>query len=423
MGGGAETLLNLEVNSSIPICYGSSFGPHDELILLEVDDALLPQFLDDRFSCSTGEEERSLIYYDFDFRLRGLSFVSLVYDWVVIRGEPDEEAVLCTSSKTYALKFVSTSNSVFLVPPNGCHSVGAETETEMDVTDSAASVVKLAPGHMELVLVAPKLEKLKTLLKQRVYKGDYDDCESDSKLGLYTWQDLADRIQASDDELRDGLRAISAVEIDGYWRLVDDGLMEELLTMMFRNLDIHGWSSNALREEEVLPVMVDDGYSPTLVLHCLNTNGSKEEKEEGHIWCLNQRMVAVFYGRRVLGRCGKRKEVDFMEEWKRTVPSGIDVSMGMLEGEVLTEKIGVDTWVRGFSVSSLPSTPAERFAALFRERQRWEWQHLEPFVRLKMFSSSVMDLRVPGLSSEGLLIKYTRRTQPTADAAPIFSAR
>ncbi|XP_031490670.1 uncharacterized protein LOC116257816 [Nymphaea colorata] len=381
MGGGAETLLNLEVNSSIPICYGSSFGPHDELILLEVDDALLPQFLDDR---------------------------------VVIRGEPDEEAVLCTSSKTYALKFVSTSNSVFLVPPKGCHSVGAETETEIDVTDSAASVVKLAPGHMELMLVAPKLEKLKTLLKQRVYKGDSDDCESDSKLGLYTWQDLADRIQASDDELRDGLRAISAVEIDGYWRLVDDGLMEDLLTMMFRNLDIHGWLSNALREEEVLPVMVDDGYSPTLVLHCLNTNGSKEEKEEGHVWCLNERIVAVFYGRRVLGRCGKRKEVDFMEEWKRTVPSGIDVSMGMLEGEVLTEKIGVDIWVRGFSVSSLPSTPAERFAALFRERQRWEWQHLEPFIR---------DLSVPGLSSEGLLMKYTRRTQPTADAAPIFSAR
>ena len=33
------------------------------------------------------------------------------------------------------------------------------------------------------------------------------------------------------------------------------------------------------------------------------------------------------------------------------------------------------------------------------------------------------DLSVPGLSSEGLLLKYTRRTQPTQDAEPIFSAR
>ncbi|CAN6445484.1 unnamed protein product [Victoria cruziana] len=356
MRGGAESLLNLEVNSSIPICYGSSFGPHEELILLEVHEALLPQILEDR---------------------------------VAIKGEPDEEAVLCTSSETYALKFVSTSNSVFLVPPKAGYSVGAEIETEKNVTDSAASVVKLAPGYMELVLVAPKLEKIKTLLKQKVYKADFDD-ESDSKPGLYTWEDLTDRIQASDDELRDGLQEISAVEIDGYWRLVDDGLMEDLLTMMFRDLVIHGWASNAVREKEVLPVMVDDGYSPTLVLHCLNTYGSKLEKEEDHIWCLNERMVAVFYGRRVLSRCGKRKEVDFMEEWKRTVPSVIHVSMDMLEGEVLTEKIGVDTWVREFSVSSLPSTPAERFAALFRERQRWEWRHLEPFIRLKMLISSLV---------------------------------
>ncbi|KAF3789423.1 GDP-L-galactose phosphorylase 2 [Nymphaea thermarum] len=40
-----------------------------------------------------------------------------------------------------------------------------------------------AVGEMEFVLVAPKL---KTLLKHRVYKGDSDVCEFDSKLQLYT---------------------------------------------------------------------------------------------------------------------------------------------------------------------------------------------------------------------------------------------
>ena len=33
------------------------------------------------------------------------------------------------------------------------------------------------------------------------------------------------------------------------------------------------------------------------------------------------------------------------------------------------------------------------------------------------------DLTVPGLSSEGLLLKYTRKTQPNSDAEPVFSAR
>ncbi|KAG0480842.1 hypothetical protein HPP92_011430 [Vanilla planifolia] len=56
----------------------------------------------------------------------------------------------------------------------------------------------------------------------------------------------------------------------------------------------------------------------------------------------------------------------------------------------------------------------ERFAALFQERPKWQWKDLEPYIR---------DVHVPGLSTEGLLIKYTRKTQPKADAEVIFSAR
>lgn len=36
---------------------------------------------------------------------------------VVLKGQPDEEMVMCTSSKTYALKHVETSNALLLVPP------------------------------------------------------------------------------------------------------------------------------------------------------------------------------------------------------------------------------------------------------------------------------------------------------------------
>lgn len=43
-GGGADTVLNLLTSegSSISIRYHSLFGSHDDLILLEVDDELLP---------------------------------------------------------------------------------------------------------------------------------------------------------------------------------------------------------------------------------------------------------------------------------------------------------------------------------------------------------------------------------------------
>ena len=37
---------------------------------------------------------------------------------VVIKGDADEQAVLCTHDKTYALKSVETSNLLLLIPPN-----------------------------------------------------------------------------------------------------------------------------------------------------------------------------------------------------------------------------------------------------------------------------------------------------------------
>jgi hypothetical protein len=36
---------------------------------------------------------------------------------VVLKGQPDEELVMCTCNKTYALKHVETSNALLLVPP------------------------------------------------------------------------------------------------------------------------------------------------------------------------------------------------------------------------------------------------------------------------------------------------------------------
>lgn len=46
--GGAELVLNLQPISSISIGYHPSFGPHDDLMLLELDEKLLPDILHER---------------------------------------------------------------------------------------------------------------------------------------------------------------------------------------------------------------------------------------------------------------------------------------------------------------------------------------------------------------------------------------
>lgn len=47
--GGAEAVLKVEPNSSLSIAYHPLFGPHDDLMLLELDEKLLPDFLHQRY--------------------------------------------------------------------------------------------------------------------------------------------------------------------------------------------------------------------------------------------------------------------------------------------------------------------------------------------------------------------------------------
>ncbi|KAL4585772.1 hypothetical protein LXL04_010398 [Taraxacum kok-saghyz] len=368
----ADAVLKILPNSSIPISYHSLFGPHDDLLLLELDEKLLPDVINQKVS---------------------------------LRGQPNEDAVLCTHSKTYALKFVGTSNSVFLVPPPHQYSVDEKTPEI-----NSASVLKVAPGTMELVEVAPKIDKLKLLLSENPYKSD--ELNEIHETGLYQWDDLINRVQASDEELRSALKVLPALEINGYWRIIDFKYMDRILNMLINNSLLNDWPLNSLNEDDVIESLVNDGFPRLIARHCLEVYGSKTDG--GSVWQLDERRVCVHFAKGVLLSFGKMKMESFMKEWSRKVPGGMVVSFEMLEGEVLVEKLGIQCWVYSFSVSSLPSDPGNRFSRLFQERVKWEWKDLQPYIR---------DLSVPGLTSDGLLLKYTRRTQPTATSEPVFTAR
>lgn len=310
---------------------------------------------------------------------------------VTLRGQPTEDAVLCTPSKTYAVKFVGTSNSVFLVPPSDQFAFDGNRR-DWDEKDSGgtmvASVIKVAPGNMELVEVAPRLDKLKLLLSENPYSfyeaSQMDESEGveRSNVGLYRWEDLVHRIQASDIELRSGLDALFAIEINGHWRILDEDYKDGILNMLLHNLVLNDWSFNALGEDEVVAVLVADGFPCQIARHCLQIYGSKVDEgiNGSSIWRLDERRVCVHFGRRIL-RGGKMRWENFMEEWTKKVPEGMHAKFDMLEGEVLSEKLGIETLIYAFSVSSLPSTPAERFSILFQERPKWEWKDLHPYVR------------------------------------------
>lgn len=45
---GAQAVLNIQPTTSVSLAYHPLFGPHDDLILLELDEKLLPDVLQDR---------------------------------------------------------------------------------------------------------------------------------------------------------------------------------------------------------------------------------------------------------------------------------------------------------------------------------------------------------------------------------------
>jgi sister chromatid cohesion protein DCC1 len=187
-------------------------------------------------------------------------------------GGKEDEAVLCTSKATYAMKFVSTSNTVLPVPPRV--SATAQSTGEKNVEEVHA--VATTAGHIELVEIAPEVESLKILLSKRPYKEDVDgDTIVEEEEGLFTWDDLVTRVPASESQLRAALKALGAVEIGRHWRIPDSDFMNGLLEILLLNAVQHDWPLDNLPGMEVVQIMGADNYSPEIVTHCLHMYGSR----------------------------------------------------------------------------------------------------------------------------------------------------
>ncbi|KAL2653242.1 hypothetical protein R1flu_021370 [Riccia fluitans] len=402
--------LNLDRGQQVSVKYAENFTSEEPYKLLEVDEAILQELLEN-----------------------GLT----------IKGAREDEAVLCTSEATYAMKFVSTSNTVLLVPPSkAAKRVDDDVakcdfmeEGEEESKETDVGVVATASGHIELVEVAPNMEKLKALVSERPFRDDemsvdYEDDEGNEYIGrLYTWDELSASIQASDRQLKEELKKLGAAEIGKYWRTIDPGYMHNLLEILLSTAIQDDWSFKALRESVVLRRLEADGFPPQVVLSCLETFGirvhpSGEDSSTSHgtasvgedtpVWALDEGRICGQYAKVLFSAKPKWRMDDFMEEWRVITPSWMTPHIDMLRGEALVEKVGMDTWLDEFSSSLLPTRPDARFSALFRRRSKWEWEDLEPYFR---------DLKIPGQSLEAMLLKYTRKSQPTPTSTPVYTAR
>jgi hypothetical protein len=95
---------------------------------------------------------------------------------VTIKGGPEDNAVLCTSNKTYNIRSVTLSNSVLVVSPRPDVDDGGEDQVV--IQDSLSELLELVPA-------VPKLYRMNVLLRGHEWEEGQEDEESFGAVG--TW--------------------------------------------------------------------------------------------------------------------------------------------------------------------------------------------------------------------------------------------
>ncbi|XP_021973466.1 uncharacterized protein LOC110868576 isoform X2 [Helianthus annuus] len=203
---------------------------------------------------------------------------------------------------------------------------------ETDPVNQRQSIRDVKAGSMEQKLKALLLQNPYTL---ELYEGEEETgsegeeemgSEGGQPYGLYQWKDLKSMLHASDEELNSALRLVSAVEVNGCWRIVDDLCIGRVLYSLVWKANALNWSLSSLDGDRFHPW----GCSPAVARHCLELYASTTD---GKGWELDTKRVSLELARWVLKSNGNKMELrKFMDHWSYV---GLPVNLDMLKEEIL----------------------------------------------------------------------------------------
>ena len=194
-------------------------------------------------------------------------------DGICFKGtEGKLDAVICTSTKTFRLKKVETSNSVLVVPPTQIRFNGRY------------EVMAKASYYYETVSLKPIFDGLMAALKQSEYRG-YDNERSipSGDLLLYTERELGEMILCSEEELCRMLKIIGAINIDGYVRLCSPKVLHDLNGTLINTIIEKDWDVNNISWSECVAEIPD----VDLVILDYTLSRLGEKNIDGRTWALS----------------------------------------------------------------------------------------------------------------------------------------
>ncbi|XP_056142696.1 sister chromatid cohesion protein DCC1 [Lampris incognitus] len=328
---------------------------------------------------------------------------------LVIRGDKNERAVLCSADKTYDLKMADTSNLLMFVP--GCKTPDQLTDSQDNSHLVHTQIWGFCNSYWELRKQRPKLKKLKKILLENPYEGPVFTGQEENTEHRYTMLDLLERIQASEEEIQTHLQAIHACQIDGYWRVLDFDYEIKLLSHVAQLVDSESWSFNKIPLETCL-VELGPLEPKEMIEHCLNCYGKRSIENDEVFYALDEDKVCQAMALVLLQNASKFNLREFQEVWQQSVPEGMGTRLDQLKSLALVDCSSSPETISLLRVEDLPEDTQERFNHLFSLREKWTETDITPYIR---------DLCGEKQTTGALLTKYARSSMQ--NGVKVFNSR
>ncbi|XP_058502959.1 sister chromatid cohesion protein DCC1 [Solea solea] len=327
---------------------------------------------------------------------------------LVIRGDKDEHAVLCSGDKTYDLKIADTSNLLLFAP--GCKTPDLLPNDQKSSQVVHTQIWGFCNSYWELRKRRPKLRKMTKLLMENPYEGPALGGQENTE-NRYTMQDLLERIQASEEEIKAHFETIHACQIDGFWRVLDFDYEMKLLGHVTQLVDSESWSFNRVplqtSLEELAPLEPKE-----MIEHCLNCYGKRYTENDKVFYVLHEDKVCRSIALMLLQNAVKFNLREFQEVWQQSVPDGMSTRLDQLKSVALVDRTSHPETICLLRVDDLPEDTLDRFNHLFTLREKWTEDDITPYIQ---------DLCGEKQTTGALLTKYARSSMQ--NGIKVFNSR
>uniref|UniRef100_A0A8D0L5Y0 Sister chromatid cohesion protein DCC1 n=1 Tax=Sphenodon punctatus TaxID=8508 RepID=A0A8D0L5Y0_SPHPU len=295
---------------------------------------------------------------------------------LVIRGDKDEQVVLCSKDKTYDMKIADTSNMLLFIPD--CKTPEQLLADQASCNIIHTQIAGFSNNYWELRRCRPKLKKLKKLLMENPYEGPDSEKERASTEPKLTFV-------SSECVIR-----LLYIYLAGYWRILEFDYEMKLLNHVTQLIDSESWS-----------------FSKVPLNICLQELGPLEPREmiehillTGDVYFeMDADKICKATAQMLLQNAVKFNLTEFQEVWQQSVPEGMTTNLDQLKGLALVDRKSRPETIFLLKVEDLPEDNQERFNSLFAIREKWAEVDISPYIQ---------DLCAEKQTIGALLTKYAR---------------